>query len=115
MPAHDTYFVMRIQNVLTQIPTISAVLVGFYVSWISRRRHPQVATLTALALGLILVAVIGMRIMPYLAARQEADDVNEVMWRMFVISLVGNATTATGLVLLLWAAFGWRRPDNKRK
>ncbi len=112
---HNPDRIVMFQNILSQLPTISVVVVGFYGSWVVRKRHPQVAALTATALGLILLAVIGMRIMPYLAVRQEATNVEDVLWRMFVNSVVSNAMTATGLALLLWAAFGWRRPENKRK
>jgi hypothetical protein len=104
---------MRVQNVLTQVPTLLVILAGFYVSWRGRRRHPQVAAVTAIALGLLLVAMIGARILPHLAARQEARDVEEVLWRMFVIGIVSNALTASSFALLLWAAFGWRRAANK--
>ena len=115
MQTHDTQIVMRIQNLLTQLPTIAVLLVGFYVCWASRKQHREVATLTAVALGLLLLAVIGLRILPYLAARQEAKDVDEVLWRMFISSLMSNAMTATGLALLLGAVFGWRRTDRRRK
>ncbi len=114
MHPQDNYFVMRVQNVLTQLPTITVLLVGFYICWVGRRRERQVAAVTAIALGLLLAAVIGMRIMPQLAALQEARDVEEVLWRMFVIGIVSNALTATGLAFLLWAAFGWRRTKNPR-
>jgi hypothetical protein len=112
---HNPDRLVMFQNVLSQLPTVSVVLVGFYVSWVGRRRHPQVAKLTATALGFILVAVIGMRLLPNLTVRQEATNLEDVLWRMFVDSVVSNAMTATGLALLLWAAFGWRRPENKRK
>jgi cytochrome bd-type quinol oxidase subunit 2 len=115
MQPNDTNFVMRVQNVLTQLPTILVILVGFYVCWVDRRRHPQVATVTAIALAVLLVAVIAMRILPYLAARQVANDMEEVLWRIFVIGVVNNTLTATGLALLLWATFGWRRAEKRRK
>jgi hypothetical protein len=114
MNPQDSDFVMRLQSISTQMPTILVILAGFYVSWASRRRHPQVAAVTAAGMGFLLVALIGSRIMPYLAAMQEARDVNDVLWRMFVIGIVSNGLSATGIVLLLWAVFGWRRPDKDR-
>jgi hypothetical protein len=105
---HDSYRVVTIQNVLTQVPTISVVVVGLYVSWIHRKRHPRVAGLTTGGLGHLLVASIGLRILPNLFARREATNVEDVLWTMFVNAVVANNLTAAGVGLLLWAAFGWR-------
>ena len=111
----NTDRIVMFQNILSQLPTISVILVGFYVSWVGRSRHPQVSKVTATALGLILTAVVGLRIMPYLTVRQEARNLEDVLWRMFVDSVVSNAVTATGLALLIWAAFGWRRSEDRRR
>ncbi len=105
---HDSYRVVTIQNVLTQLPTISVVVVGLYACWIRRKRHPRVAGLTACGLVLLLIASVGLRILPNLFARREATNVEDVLWTMFVNAVVANALTAAGVGLLLWAAFGWR-------
>ncbi len=112
---HDSYRVVTLQNILTQVPIISVVILGFYVSWVRKARHPEVSSVTMWALGLILFAAVVLRLLPSLVVRQAAGNVEDVLWNMFLNAVLSNILTAIGLGLLLWAAFGWRATAGKHR
>lgn len=109
----DSFNIMVSQNVLIHLPMAVVVVVGSYLAWTRRRRHPEVSLLAAIALGLLLFAALEEAMRPSVVARLGPADVEELVRTMKLHGLINRMMVAAALGLLLWAAFGWRSPAAK--
>jgi hypothetical protein len=110
----DSFNILVSQNVLGHIPMAVVVVVGLYVAWARRSRHPEASLLAAIALGLFLLAAFEEALRPSLVARLRPADVDELVRTMKIHGLFNRTIVATAVGFLLWAAFGRRNPVAKK-
>jgi uncharacterized membrane protein len=110
----DSFNIMVSQNFLIHLPMAVVLVVGGYLAWARRGRHPEVSLLAAIALGLFLFAALEEGMRPSVIARLGPSDVDELVRTMKFRGLINRAIVATAVGLLLWAAFGWRNPGTKK-
>jgi hypothetical protein len=104
----DSFNIMVSQNVLGHVPMAVVIVVGFYVAWARRKRHPEASRLAAIALGLFLFAALEEAMRPSVVARLAPADVDELVRTMKLHGFMNRTIVAAAVGLLLWAAFGWR-------
>jgi hypothetical protein len=110
----DSFNIIVSQNVLSHVPMVVVLIVGWYVAWARRRRHPEASLLAAIALGLFLFAALEEAMRPSVVAQLKPADVDELVSTIKLHGLMNRTIVAAAVVLLLWAAFGWRgRSANK--
>jgi hypothetical protein len=110
----DSFNIMVSQNVLSHVPMAVVLVVGWYIAWARRRRHPEASLLAAIALGLFLFAALEEAMRPSVVAQLKPADVDELVRTIKLHGLMNRAIVATAVGLLLWAAFGGRgRSANK--
>ncbi len=111
----DSPNILVSQNVLGNLPMAVAVVLGLYLAWTRRSRHPEASLLAAIALGLFLFAALEEAMRPSVAARLAPADVDELIRIINVHGLINRTIVATAVGLLLWAAFGWRSRSVKKR
>jgi hypothetical protein len=112
---NDTLNIMVSQNATGHIPMALVLVVGSYLAWARRKRHPEASLLAAIALGLFLLAAFEEAMRPSVVAQLRPADVDELVRTMKLHGLINRAIVATAVGLLLWAAFGWRDPAPKTR
>jgi hypothetical protein len=110
----DSFNIMPSQDVLSQILIAVLVVVGSYLAWTRRSRHPDASLLAAVALGLFLFAALEEAMRPSVVARLGPADMEELVRTMKYSGLINRMIVATAVGLLLWAAFGWRNQSAKK-
>ncbi len=111
----DSVNIMVSQNVLIHLPMAVVAVVGAYLAWTRRERHPEASLLAAIALGLFLFAALEEAMRPSVVAQLGPADVEELVRTMKFRGLINRMFVATAVGLLLWAAFGWRNPPTKTR
>ncbi len=111
----DSFNILVSQNVLGNLPMAVIVVVGLYLAWSRRARHPEASLVAAIALGLFLFAALEEAMRPSVVAQLGPADVNELVRTMKLHGLINRTIVATAVGLLLWAAFGWRGQGLKRR
>lgn len=99
-------------QLVVQIPLIGIYIGGLVVAVVTWRRHPRVSLLTTIALGILLVNLIGgtfvTSLVPLLMTRG-AWSASEVGSIFGVYGVLSALLTTIAFGLLLWAIFGWRK------
>jgi hypothetical protein len=111
---NDSSNIMVSQNVLIHLPMAVVLVVGGYLAWVRRSRHPEASLLASIALGLLLFAALEEAMRPSVVGRLRPSDVDQLVRTMKFRGLVNRTIVATAVGLLLWAAFGWRNPGAKK-
>jgi hypothetical protein len=110
----DSFNILVSQNVVGHVPMAIVVVVGLYIAWARRSRHPEASLLAAIALGLFLFAAFEEAMRPSVVARLGPADVDELVRTMKLHGLINRTIVASAVGLLLWAAFGWRSHSAKK-
>ena len=110
----DSIGIMVSQNALIHIPMAAVLVIGGYLAWARRHRHPEASLLVAIAIGLFLFAALEEAMRPSVVARLGPSEVDELLRVMKFRGLVNRIFVATAVGLLVWAAFGWRNPSMKK-
>jgi len=101
--------------VLPVAPLLGVYIVGLMLAATHRRRAPRAASLVFFAVSLMIVALVLQRLvyfgLPRLLTQQGWTPEN-IRWVFTAFGFVMSGMTAAGVLLLILAAFTWRRPEE---
>lgn len=113
MSSSQSDLLAMLSQFLPLLPLLLVWLAGGVLALITWRRHPMVSLLVLAAVSLLVALSVAGTLATWWVIRSSEVDFPRRGWALTVLGFVRALGTSIAYILLLVAAFGWRRLPHR--